>query len=310
MSEFSTIAQYISGFDPEKQKILNEVYRIIRKTAPSEAVESIAYKMPTFRYKGNLIHFAMFKNHLGLYPGNTAVEHFSDELKSYKTSRGTVQIPLDQPLPEQLIHDLVAFNVKRLNEKSGPAWDLYRDKWPEAEEIMQQLIVKTNLHKTFKWGTDIYTFEGKNVIGWGGFKEFFSLWFYNGVFLSDPYGVLISASEGKTRALRQWRFAHISEMDESKILAYIKESVQTIKDGKELKPERGNFSEPEGIFKEWLEKNHAVKAAFDKLTKGRQKEYIAYIEEAKQEKTKLKRIGKIEPLIKEGKGLNDRYRRP
>lgn len=310
MNEFSTIAEYISGFDPEKQKILNEVYRIIRKTVPSEAVESIAYKMPTFRYKGNLMHFAMFKNHLGLYPGSAALEHFLEDLKNYKTSKGTVQVPLDKPVPEQLIVDLVKFNVERFLNKERPVWDTYRGKWPEAEEMMQQLIVKTDLEKTVKWGSDIYTFEGKNVMGWGGFKDFFSLWFYNGVFLSDPYGVLISASEGKTKSLRQWRFSDSSEMDENKIMAYIKESIQTIRDGKELKPERGSFKHPQGIFKEWLEKNVAVKEAFDKLTKGRQKEYIEYIDEAKQEKTKRARLEKIEPLIREGKGLNDRYRRP
>ena len=310
MSDFSTIAQYISGFDPEKQKILNEVYRIIKKTAPTEAVESIAYKMPTFRYRGNLIHFAMFKKHLGLYPGSAAMEYFSEDLKKYKTSKGTVQVPLDEPVPEQLIRNLVAFNAERFQDKKRPVWNAYRGKWPEAEEMMQQLIVKTDLEKTVKWGSDIYTFEGKNVIGWGGFKDFFSLWFYNGVFLSDPYGVLISASEGKTKALRQWRFYDSSEMDENKIMAYIKESIQTIRNGKELKPERGTFKQPEGIFREWLEDNADIKDAFEKLTKGRQKEYIEYIDEAKQEKTKRARLEKIEHLIREGKGLNDRYRRP
>jgi len=309
MNEFLTIEAYIATFDPEKQRILNKVYEVIKKAAPSEAVESISYKMPVFRYKGNLIHFAMFRNHLGLYPGSAALEYFSDDLKNYKTSKGTIQIPLDQPVPEQLIRDIVSFNVQRLKEKKGPNWDAYRHKWPEAEELMQQLIVKTNLDKTFKWGTDIYTFKGKNVIGWGGFKDFFSLWFYNGVFLSDPYKVLISASEGKTKALRQWRFTDSREMDENKIMAYIKESIQTIKDGKELKPERGNLIQPEGMFREWLKENETINEAFLRLTKGRQKEYIEYISEAKQEKTKRSRLVKIAPLIKEGKGLNDRYKR-
>ncbi len=308
MRSFATIEEYIASFNEDGQKILSTVYKIIKDKVPAETTEIISYQMPTFRYNGNLIHFALYKKHLGLYPGVEAIEYFQTELKSYKTSKGAIQIPLDQPLPKQLIEKIIDFNIAKLKDKSGPNWHVHYKKWTDAEEFMQQLIVKTNLHKSFKWGTDVYTHNGKNVIAWGGFKNFFSLWFYNGVFLKDPYNVLVTASEGKTKALRQWRFTDVKDLNEKKILAYIKESVQTIDDGLELKIEKGTVKQPQGIFKIWLDENDLVKQHFMKLTPGKQKEYIEYIDEAKQEKTKHTRLEKIKGLILQNKGLNDKYK--
>jgi uncharacterized protein YdeI (YjbR/CyaY-like superfamily) len=306
---FSTIEQYIESFDSEKQATLWEILRIIRKVAPTDAVETISYKMPTVRYNGNLIHFALFKNHLGVYPGPDAIVHFASELKIYKTSKSAIQFPLDKPLPKKLIEDIVLYNIDKLKDKKGGNWDQYRNQWGLAEERMQQIIAQTSLKKEFKWGTDVYTFQGKNIVAWGGFKSFFSIWFYNGVFLEDKEKVLVSASEGKTKSLRQWRFTPVEDMDEKKILAYINESIQTIKDGKELKPEKSKPKEVEGILKNALVSDTQLQSAFYSLTPGKQKEYIEYIEEAKQEKTKLSRLEKITPLILQGKGLHDQYKR-
>ena len=189
-------------------------------------------------------------------------------------------------------------------------WHQYRDSWPEAVEIMQNIVSRfTELRKEFKWGTDIYTFQGKNVIGWGGFKNFFSIWFYNGVFLEDKEKVLISASEGKTKALRQWRFTDAVQMDEKKITAYVAEALQVAKDGKEIKPEKSVPLKPEGLLSEHLQADPTFLQAFERLTPGKQKEYIEYINEAKQEKTRLTRLEKIKPMVSEGKGLHDKYKR-
>lgn len=305
---FSNIDEYIAGFDVDSQRILERTRRIIKKAAPSDAIETINYQMPTYRLNGNLIHFAMNKNHLGLYPGAEAIEAFAGDLEGYRTSKGAIQIPLDNPLPERLIAAIVRFNVEKLKDKKNPDWGKYRAKWTECYEFMAQLISKTPLKKEFKWGTDIYTYNGKHVIGWGGFKDFFSLWFYNGVFLEDRYQVLVNASEGKTKALRQWRFTDVGQMDEKKILDYIEESIQTIKDGKEIRPEKAAHRMPEGLLKLALNTDKPFKQAFDILTPGRQREYIGYIEEAKQEKTKLARITKIKPLVLAGKGLHDKYK--
>ncbi len=307
---FSTIDEYIANFDGEQQSILEHVRQIIKNAAPKEAKETINYGMPTFRYNGNLIHFAMFKKHLGLYPGAATIAHFEDDLKNYKTSKGAIQIPLGTDLPKSLIEKMVQYNVDQLKDKEGPKWDTHRTRWTECEEFMSQLIEKTKtpLVKTFKWGTDVYTFQGKNVIAWGGFKDFFSLWFYNGVFLADKKKVLVTASEGKTKSLRQWRFTDIKDMDEKMILDYIEESVQTIRDGKEIKPEKSPVRELTGLLKEELDKDSLFKDAFDKLTPGKKKEYMEYIDEAKQEKTKISRLEKIKPLVLGGKGLHDKYK--
>lgn len=308
MNTFLNIDEYISGFSDERKIILKDLYKIIKKNVPKETVEKISYGMPTFYYNGNLIHFALYKNHLGLYAGSDAIEHFQDQLTGFKTSKGAIQIPLDRKLPEKLIADIIDYNVSKLKDKKTPNWNAYNDQWTDAEEFMQQLIVKTNLDKAVKWGMEVYTFNNKNVIGWGGFKNFFSLWFYNGVFLSDPENVLVNASDGKTKFMRQWRFTNVDDMDEKKILAYINESIQTIKEGKEIKPNAFEEKKPEGIFKDFLEENTDVKKAFEKLTKGKQKEYVVYIDEAKQEKTKTARLEKIKELILQNKGLNDKYK--
>ena len=172
----------------------------------------------------------------------------------------------------------------------------------------QEIIQQTSLKKEFKWGRYIYTHKGKNVIGWGGFKNFFSLWFYNGVFLTDRDKHLISASEGKTKALRQWRFEDVKDMSAEKIAAYIQESIQTIDEGKELKPTKSPMKAPAGLLLEALQTDPTFAESFQALTPGKQKEYIEYIDEAKQEKTKQSRIEKIKPLVLAKKGLNDKYK--
>ncbi len=305
---FSSIDDYINSFDSDTQEELQKLRHLIRTTAPDDAKETINYGMPTYRWHGNLIHFAKFKNHIGIYPGPTAIEAFRERLTAFKTSKGAIQIPLNVPFPKDLLIDIVQFNILLLQDKKGPQWDNYRAAWRDCEEFMNQLIVKANLKKDFKWGSDVYTYKGKNVIGWAGFKHFFSLWFYNGIFLEDKLQVLITASEGKTKALRQWCFSSCDEMNAQHILDYIQESIQTIDDGKEIKPKRIAPPDLEGILKETLDDDKALKIAFDRLTPGKRKDYQNYISEAKQEKTKATRLDKIKPLILEGKGLHDKYK--
>ncbi|WP_286770961.1 DUF1801 domain-containing protein [Sphingobacterium sp. 40-24] len=307
-TSIATIDEYINQFDGEKKEYLIKVRQLIAGLVPPDADETISYQMPTFRYKGNIIHFAMNKNHLGLYPGPAAIEHFITELKNFKTTKGAIQIPLDQPIPTQIITDIVNFNIDKLKDKQGPNWYQSRGNWQEAEELMQEIIQQTSLKKEFKWGSYIYTHKGKNVIGWGGFKNFFSLWFYNGVFLTDRDKHLISASEGKTKALRQWRFEDVKDMNAEKIAAYIQESIQTINEGKELKPTKSPMKAPAGLLLEALQTDPTFAESFQALTPGKQKEYIEYIDEAKQEKTKQSRIEKIKPLVLAKKGLNDKYK--
>ena len=305
---FTTIDEYILGFDQAKQEILENVRKIINEAVP-RAMETINYKMPTFRLNGNVIHFAMFKNHVGIYPGAETIEHFKNDLTDYKTSKGTIQLPLDKVLPKKLLREIVLYKVSLMKDQKAEEWTKYNGNWAEANEKIQQVVNETELVKEFKWGGDIYTFNKKNVLAFSGFKNHFALWFHNGVFLKDQYKVLVNANEEKTKALRQWRFNSADEIDVEKVREYVLEAIQLVKDGKEIKPQKSVPKEVDGILKETLNQNNKLFTSFKALTSGRQKEYIEYIDEAKQEKTKISRIEKIKPMILEGKGLNDKYRK-
>jgi uncharacterized protein YdhG (YjbR/CyaY superfamily) len=107
-----TIDDYIKTFPTDVQNILEKIRQTIRKAAP-EAVEVISYQMPTFRLNGrNLVHFAAFKNHIGFYPIPSGIEAFRRELSPYKQGKGSVQFPLDKPIPYNLMEEIVRFRVK------------------------------------------------------------------------------------------------------------------------------------------------------------------------------------------------------
>ncbi len=106
-----TIDEYIAGFPKDVQEKLQQVRRTIREAAP-DAQEKISYKMPTFTLKGNLVYFAAFKNHLGFYPIPSGIEEFKEELSAYQQGKGSVQFPLDKPIPYDLISRIVKFRVK------------------------------------------------------------------------------------------------------------------------------------------------------------------------------------------------------
>ncbi|MCC6797851.1 MAG: DUF1801 domain-containing protein [Candidatus Hydrogenedentes bacterium] len=113
-----TIDAYIAGFPWDVQKLLREVRGTIRKAAP-DAEEAMKYGIPTFVLNGNLVHFAAFKQHIGFYPTPSGIEKFKDELSRYKGAKGSVQFPLDEPIPLKLIERIVAFRVKEARAKSA-----------------------------------------------------------------------------------------------------------------------------------------------------------------------------------------------
>jgi len=110
--------EYIARFPSDVQERLEKVRAAIRKAAPREAQEAIKYQMPTFVWNGNLIHFAGYKNHIGLYPGSKPIREFKDQLTKYKTSKGAIQLPLDKPVPVGLITKIVKFNTKERQAKA------------------------------------------------------------------------------------------------------------------------------------------------------------------------------------------------
>ena len=119
---FVSIDEYISTFPKETQKILEELRATIKAAAP-QAEEKINYQIPTFVLKGNLVHFAAFKNHIGFYPTPSGIQAFKGELSVYESSKGAVQFPIDKPLPLKLIRKIVKFrvaeNLKKAEISSG-----------------------------------------------------------------------------------------------------------------------------------------------------------------------------------------------
>jgi uncharacterized protein YdhG (YjbR/CyaY superfamily) len=108
----NNIDEYIADFPHDARAAMEKVRTAIRKAAP-RAEEAIKYQIPTFVLNGNLIHFGGYKNHIGLYPGSKAIEEFKDELSKFQTSKGTVQLPLDKPMPVGLINKITKFCVQR-----------------------------------------------------------------------------------------------------------------------------------------------------------------------------------------------------
>ena len=104
------IDEYIAGFPKEVREILEKIRKTIREAAP-DAEEAIKYQIPTFTLKGNLVHFAAFKKHIGFYPAPRGIEEFKDELSVYKGAKGSVQFPLGEPIPYDLISRIVKFRV-------------------------------------------------------------------------------------------------------------------------------------------------------------------------------------------------------
>lgn len=107
---FITIDEYIATFPVAVQKTLQGLRATIRASAP-EATEKISYQMPTFYLKGNLVHFAAYKNHIGFYPAPSGIEEFAEELSRYEGSKGAIRFPIEQPLPLDLIRRIVKFRV-------------------------------------------------------------------------------------------------------------------------------------------------------------------------------------------------------
>lgn len=110
MPTYTNIDEYIADFPENAQIKMHELRDIIKKTA-QEIIETIGYNMPAFRQKGILVYFAAYKNHIGFYPTSSGIKQFESQFSGFKYSKGAVQFPIDQPLPEQLIVEIVKFRM-------------------------------------------------------------------------------------------------------------------------------------------------------------------------------------------------------
>jgi len=180
--------------------------------------------------------------------------------------------------------------------------------WQAELTKLREILNSTELEETVKWGAPCYTIDGKNIVGMAGFKSYFGLWFHQGALLADEAGVLINAQDGKTKALRQWRMKSAKDIKVRTIKAYVKEAIELQRAGKEIKPTRGKTVTIPPELKAALGKNKITQAAFSALTPGKQREYADHIADAKRDATKQSRLEKILPMIREGKGLHDKYK--
>ena len=201
---------------------------------------------------------------------------------------------------------LYLINTKNTILEKENKWNK-TNQWENEIEQLHAIIRKTPLVETTKWGGPVYTYNNKNVLGIGGFKSYFGIWFYNGVFLKDEKKLLINANEENTKSLRQMRFNSANEIDEKLILAYIKEAIEIEEKGLAIPKEKKETIIPE-ILQNELDKNSELKNKFNTFSPYKQREFIEHITSAKQEKTQMARLEKIIPMILEEKGLNDKYR--
>jgi len=186
---------------------------------------------------------------------------------------------------------------------------LKHSSWKSQLETLRAILQETDLEENIKWGAPVYGFGSKNVVGMGAFKSYVGLWFFQGVFLKDQSQVLENAQDGKTKALRQWRFYEKDPIDEKLVKNYILEAIDNQKNGREILPDRSekklNLSNE---LADALKADKQLKQSFGQLSPGKQREYADHIGSAKQEKTRMSRLEKSIPMILEGKGLHDKYK--
>jgi uncharacterized protein YdeI (YjbR/CyaY-like superfamily) len=191
----------------------------------------------------------------------------------------------------------------------NPKVDFYfikASKWKKEFETLRSIVLDCQLTEELKWGNPCYTFEKKNIVLIHGFKDYCALLLFKGALLKDPKGILVQQTEN-VQAARQIRFTNVQEIVKLKatLKSYIYEAVQVEEAGLKVPLKKtSDFAIPEE-FQTKLNKNRALKTAFNALTPGRQRAYIFYFSSAKQAKTREARVEKYTTQILEGRGLED-----
>lgn len=186
---------------------------------------------------------------------------------------------------------------------------LDKSNWTQELNLLRSVFMDLPVEEAIKWGAPVYVHKGKNIVGLSAFKNYCGLWFFQGSFLVDKEKVLVNAQEGKTQAMRQWRFNQLDEINIDLIKEYVLEAIKNSEEGRELKPKKN--TKPLIIPKELqleLDKNDRLKETFNEFTLSKQREFTNYISEAKRVATKEKRLEKIIPMILNKVGLYDKYK--
>jgi uncharacterized protein YdeI (YjbR/CyaY-like superfamily) len=194
-------------------------------------------------------------------------------------------------------------------DETPDAYFTAASEWKAELAELRAILRSTELEETIKWGGPVYTLAGKNVVGLGGFKSYFGLWFFQGALLADEKELLFNAQAGKTKALRQMRFRSKDEIDRKAVRAYVEEAMGLARQGVEIQPDRGKAVTVPAELRAALQRRAEAKSRFEAMTPGKRREYAEYVASATRDDTKQKRIDKILPMIESGIGLNDKYRR-
>ena len=182
--------------------------------------------------------------------------------------------------------------------------------WTQELNLLRSVLLELSLEETIKWGAPVYVYKGKNIVGLSAFKDYCGLWFFQGSFLKDDENVLINAQEGKTQAMRQWRFPKLESIQPDLVKKYVLEAIKNSQEGKELRPQKN--IKPLIIPHELqlvLDEDKRLKEAFEQYSLSKKREFTDYVSEAKREATKQKRIEKITLMIIKGVGLYDKYKK-
>lgn len=179
-------------------------------------------------------------------------------------------------------------------------------KWQQEMILLRSIVLECGLDEDYKWMHPCYSLEGKNVVLIHQFKEYCALLFFKGVLMKDPKKILIQQTEN-VQDRRQLRFTDIKQIEKQRtvIKAYIKEAMEIERSGQQVVFKKTEAFAMSDEFRKALKAQPALKAAFDKLTPGRQRGYLLYFSAAKQSATREARIEKYLGQILKGKGLND-----
>ena len=186
-------------------------------------------------------------------------------------------------------------------------WFFSKDtKWEKEYEKLRVIILDCGLTEELKWGCPCYTLGESNIVLIHGFKEYCALLFFKGALLNDPNGMLIQQTKN-VQSARQIRFTNVREIVKMEriLKAYIYEAIEVERAGLKVNFKKTSEYKIPEEFQKKLNKNPALKPAFDSLTPGRQRAYIFYFSQPKQSKTRESRVEKYTKQILNGKGLND-----
>jgi uncharacterized protein YdeI (YjbR/CyaY-like superfamily) len=194
------------------------------------------------------------------------------------------------------------------NAKSPQDYIDAHPQWRSILEKLRSLLLSTELEECIKWGIPTYCIKGKNVVGLSAFNSYAGLWFFNGALLKDDGNELLNAQEGKTQAMRQLRFKAEQELNDAHILGFIQQAIDNQKAGLVIKAKLKKPLEVPPELRQSLLKDTDLDSKFAQLGLSKQREYTEYIISAKRDATKQTRLKKIIPMIRQGIGLNDKYR--